>query len=408
MSIGTILKGLKIQDLSRGGNGVTREVAAAGTLGGDKPRVLFVPLTIPGDIVTVKVVAEERRFATAEVVEIESPSPDRVKAPCAVFGKCGGCTWQHVPYATQWKTKLAGALHALSRTEVKLPARAVEEFPAANPWNYRNRVQLRARPAIGPDGKTVDGVTLGYFGRRSKDLVGVSRCEIAREELNAVLEETRAEAEAMIEEKITKGEPSPEVKVEIEVLPDGTTRKAWNARHGALGFRQVNDDQNAKLQAYVRENIAEGAHFFDLYGGAGNFSYDDAARYSFVECVDTGSPEGGFEGQPENYRFFRGDVPRWLDRRTKEFEKGVFKPKGPIEVVLDPPREGLGDQSNKIAASLERLKSKKIVAVGCDPDSWARDLSRLAKHGWRVEKIAIFDLFPQTPHVESVAVLVRG
>jgi len=248
---------------------------------------------------------------------------------------------------------------------------------------------------------------MGYFGRRTKDLVGVDRCEIAREEINSVLRETRAEAKAMLEEKLKRGEPNPEVKVEIEVLPDGTTRKAWNARHGALGFRQVNDEQNAKLRSYIRENIAEGAHFFDLYGGAGNFSYDDAARYAFVECVDTGSPEGGFEGQPENFRFFRGDVPRWLDRREKEFTKGVFKPKGPIEVVLDPPREGLADQSNKIARSLDAMKARKIVAVGCDSDSWARDLSRLVKHGWRLEKVAVFDLFPQTPHVESVGVLVR-
>jgi 23S rRNA (uracil1939-C5)-methyltransferase len=396
MTIGTNVKGLKIHDLSRGGNGVAREVAAEG----EKPRVLFVPLTIPGDVVTVKVVSEDRRFATAEIVEIETPSPDRVKAPCSVFGKCGGCTWQHVPYAMQWKTKLGGALQTLSRAEVKLPASPVEEFPAANPWNYRNRVQLRARP-------TAEGTTLGYFGRRTKDLVGVERCEIAREEINSVLAETRAEADAMLEAKVKSGEKDPEVKVEIEVLADGTTRKAWNARHGSLGFRQVNDEQNQKLQAYVRENISEGAHFFDLYGGAGNFSLADAARYSFVDCVDTGSPDGIGEAQPENYRFFRGDVARWLDHRTKEFEKDTFKPKGPIEVVLDPPREGMGDEATKIATSLDRLKAKKIVAVGCDADAWARDVSRLVKHGWKLEKIAIFDLFPQTPHVESVAVLVR-
>ncbi|MBS1963618.1 MAG: class I SAM-dependent RNA methyltransferase [Bdellovibrionales bacterium] len=403
MSIGTILEGLKIQDLSRGGNGVTREAMSSKGLTGEKPRVLFVPLTIPGDVVTVKLVAEEKRFATAELVEITSPSPDRVKAPCSVFGKCGGCTWQHVPYAIQWKTKRDGALHALSRTDVKLPAAPIEEFPAEDPWHYRNRIQLRARPVEGTPGD----IDLGYFGRRSKALVDVARCEIAREELNDVLVETRAEAKKLLDEKLAKGEPSPEVKVEIDVLPDGTVRKAWNAKHGALGFRQVNDAQNEKLRAFVRASLSEGAHFFDLFGGAGNFSYDDADRYAFVECVDTGSPEGGFEGQPENYRFFKADVARWLDRRAKEFEKGVFKPKGPIEVVLDPPREGLGDFSHKIAGALDVLKATKIVAVGCDADSWARDLSRLAKYGWKLDRVAIVDLFPQTPHVESVAVLVR-
>jgi 23S rRNA (uracil1939-C5)-methyltransferase len=404
MSIGAIISGLKIHDLSRGGNGVTREVAPEGGPAG-KARVLFVPLTLPGDVVTVKIVSEDRRFATAELVSIETPAPDRQKAPCAVFGKCGGCSWQHVPYATQWKTKRDGVLHAFSRTEAALPSAPVEEFPAENPWNYRNRIQLRAR--MENDSSSPDGVTLGYFGRRSKELVGIERCEIARDELNAVLAETRAEAATMLEEKFTKSEPNAELKVEIEVLSDGTTRKAWNARHGALGFRQVNDEQNAKLQAYIRANLSEGAHFFDLYGGAGNFSLGDASRYSFVDCVDTGAPDTGVENQPENFKFFKGDVTRWLDRVAKDFEKNIFKAKGPIEVVLDPPREGLADQSLKISASLAKLGAKKLIAVGCDPDSWARDIAKLISAGWRLEKIAIFDLFPQTPHVETVGVLVK-
>ena len=402
MSIGTILKGLKVHDLSRGGNGVTREVVNSEGQAVDKPRVVFVPLTIPGDVVTVKLVSEEKRFATGEIVEIDTPSSDRIAPPCAVFGKCGGCTWQHVPYAIQWKTKRDGALHALSRTDVKLPAAAVEEFPAGNPYFYRNRVQLRARPTV--DG---DEVILGYFGRRTKDLVDVTRCEIAREEINSVLAETRAEAKTMLEDQLKRGTPAPEVKVEVEVMPDGTVRKAWNARHGALGFRQVNDEQNTKLQTFVRKNLSEGAHFLDLYGGAGNFSYADAARYAFVDCVDTGSPEGGSPEHPENFKFFRGDVPRFLERREKDFTKGVFEPKGPIEVVLDPPREGMGEHVDKIARSLDLLMARKIIAVGCDSDSWARDLSKLAKHGWKIQKIAIFDLFPQTPHVEAVAVLTK-
>lgn len=399
MNSGTILKGLRIEDLSRGGLGVAREAGpdlqdntASSPVLEKKRRVIFVPFTLPGDVVTARIISEEKRFAEAEVLEFEKHSPDRATPPCKVFGECGGCTWQHVPYALQWKTKRDGVLHALSRTGVKLPETVIEEFPAEHPWNYRNRIQLRARTSNGE-------TTLGFFGRRSRYLVSIDRCEIAREELNAVLAETLEEA---------KAKNAPETKVELEVLPDGSVRKAWNSRHGSMGFRQVNDEQNEKLRNFVREALTPGAHLFDLFGGAGNFSYDDAKRYAWVECVDFGSPEGGFEGQPENYRFFKSDVGRWLQRREKDLESGHFKPKGPLEIVLDPPREGLGDQSNKIAGALEALGAKKIVAIGCDPDSWARDLSRLEKYGWRLERFAAFDLFPQTPHIESVGVLVRG
>src|SRR5690606_5211788 len=111
---------------------------------------------------------------------------------------------------------------------------------------------------------------------------------------------------------------------------------------------------------------------------------------------------------PQTYRFYKSDVGRWLQRRQKEFEKGHFKSKGPVEAILDPPREGLGDQSHKIAGALETLGASKLVAVGCDPDSWARDLSRLEKYGWRLERFAAFDLFPQTPHIEAVGILIRS
>ncbi len=376
-----ILKGLLIQDIARGGNGVARY----------ENRVIFVPLTLPGDVVTARIVKTDKRFATAEVLEIEAPSTDRVTPPCAVFGVCGGCTWQHVPYDLQWKTKRNGALHALSRTGLRYNGR-VEEFPAAHPWTYRNRIQLRARVV------SSDEVQLGYYARGSREVVGIERCEIAREELNSRLPGIRAEA-------LKRGGES---KVELEVLPDQTVREVWDAAHGAMGFRQINDEQNDHLRAYVRANLSDGIHLLDLYGGSGNFSFADASRYAFVECVDVGSPEGGFPGQPANYRFYRSDVARWLDRRAKEAAKGLFKVKGSsVEVVLDPPREGLGDHSNKIARSLDEIGAEKIVAIGCDADSWARDMFRLSNCGWRLERVAIFDLFPQTPHVESVGVLVR-
>ncbi len=380
-----ILTNLRVNDLSRGGNGVAR----------DERRVIFIPLTMKDDVVTARIISEDKRFATAEVVEITTPSPDRVTPPCTVFGKCGGCTWQHVPYDQQWKTKRDGVAHALSRASISLDGIPLQEFSAEHPWNYRNRIQLRARPGA-----------LGYYARGSKDLVGVERCEIARPELNAVLPELRAEAEKMLGEKFKSGDPDAEVKVEIDVLPDGTVQKSWNARHAALGFRQVNDEQNEKLRGYIRERLTDGAHVLDLFGGSGNFTYDDADRYAYVECVDIGSPDGEIEGQPENYRFFQTDVARWLDRRAKDAERGYFNAKGPVEVIIDPPREGLGDVTNKIVGALESLDARKVIAVGCDADAWARDISRLIKAGWILSEVAVFDLFPQTPHIESVAVLV--
>lgn len=381
-----ILNNLRVNDLSRGGSGVAR----------DERRVIFLPLTMKGDVVTARIISEDKRFATAEVLEITEPSPDRVIPRCSVFGKCGGCTWQHVPYEQQWRTKRDGVLHALSRASVTLEGITTEEFPATNPWNYRNRVQLRATPG-----------TLGFYSRRTNDLVGIDRCEIAREELNALLPILRLEAEVKLLEKVKAGEAEPELKVEVEILPDGSIRKVWDAPHGSMGFRQVNDEQNEKLRNYVRGALADGAHVFDLYGGAGNFTYEDADRYARVECVDVGSPESALPRQPENFRFYRSDVGRWLDRRGKDFERGAFNPKGPIEVILDPPREGMGSQSDRIGEILMNLDATKIIAVGCDADAWGRDLSRFIQAGWKVSAAAFFDLFPQTPHIESVAVLIR-
>ncbi len=370
---------VEIEDLSRSGSGVARQDTPQGR------RVVFVPQTLSGDVAEVRIVREEKRFVEAELVELIQASPDRVSPKCEVFGRCGGCAWQHVPYKKQWQVKRDGVFHALARTQVSLPE-SHQEFPAENPFGYRNRIQLRGV-----------GAEVGFFSKRSRSLVAIQRCEIAREELNRVLPEIRKKG-------LEKGG---EFKVEIEVLPDGQVRESWNDRHGALGFRQVNDEQNEKLKHYVQGHIEDGAHVLDLYGGNGNLSLGLEKRVAWVDCVDVGAPRGGGPEQPPNYRFFQTDAPKWMDRRAHEFEKGVWALKGPGVAIIDPPREGLGEQQNKISRSLDLTGVQKIIAVGCDPDSFARDVARFQKQGWKIVEISIFDLFPQTPHVEAVGVLVR-
>jgi tRNA/tmRNA/rRNA uracil-C5-methylase (TrmA/RlmC/RlmD family) len=356
---------LKIDDLSRGGAGVARD---------ESGRVTFVPFTAPGDTVRVRWIEESKRYAQAELLEVIEPSPIRQKSPCPVFGRCGGCQWHHIPYELQWKTKKAGVLHALERINVSIPGE-IDSLPAEKIWNYRNRIQLRGHRD-----------ELGFYAARSHDRVAIDSCAIAREELNAALSETRAEGQKFTEP----------YKVEIEVLPDGSVRKVWNSRHAAGGFRQVHDEQNEKLRAWVSERVSKGGRVLDLFGGAGNLGAPVSLFSESVDCVDMTAPEGTEMPEFPKLRFHRSPVSKWLRK-----QKGVF-----TTAILDPPREGLADDFEQIATSLEYLRVREIVAVGCDPDSWARDLGRFVKRGWKLNRVGVLDLFPQTPHVESLGLLM--
>jgi 23S rRNA (uracil1939-C5)-methyltransferase len=368
---------LEITDLSRSGTGVAR---------GEGGRVVFVPFTAPGDLVRAKITKSDKRFSEADLLEVLRPSAIRQKPPCPVFGKCGGCQWQHIPYEMQWATKVKGALQALARVQVPVPQQ-IDELPADQIWNYRNRVQLRGFKS-----------ELGFYAARSHERVAVDSCAIARPELNAIFAETLEEGRKF---------ESP-YKVELEILPDGTTRTLWNSAHGAGGFRQVHDEQNLKLRTWVAAAITPGLHVYDLFGGSGNLGKTVAARALAVDCVDVGAPEGTqVEGLPE-LRFHRSPVAKWIvaaARSEARLERTSNPAKAPSKAsaILDPPREGLGDDHDKIVSALEALNVQEIVAVGCESDAWARDVSRLIKRGWKLERVGFLDLFPQTPHVECLA-----
>jgi 23S rRNA (uracil1939-C5)-methyltransferase len=366
---------LKVTDLSRGGAGVGRD---------SEGRVIFVPYTAPGDVCRVTIVEENKRYAQGELVEVIEPSTHRTTPRCPVFGQCGGCQWQHLPYELQWSTKLSGVGHALKRVQVEL-SRSIEEIPAERIWEYRNRIQLRGA-----------GEELGFYKAGSKMLVPIERCDIARAEINAVLPQVKLEGRL-------KKAP---FKVEIEVLPQGEVRRLWNARHSAGGFRQVHDDQNEKLKAWIKQALPSSPEvLLDLYGGSGNLSLPWVGQCREIHCVDVGVPRKRPDGLEEVFKFHRSPVRDWLLREVDRHQKEGIKWQDGV-AILDPPREGLGSEFTDIAQSLEKLGVKWLVAVGCDADAWARDMSRWVKRGWRLDRVMAIDLFPQTAHIESVGVLV--
>jgi 23S rRNA (uracil1939-C5)-methyltransferase len=389
---------LTISDLSRGGAGVARDTEG---------RVVFVPMTAPGDRVRVRLVEIEKRYAQAELLEVLEASPLRVTPRCPVFSECGGCSWQHLPYEVQFKTKVSGVLHALARVEIQADSGEFErdEFPAPTPWNYRNRIQLRGEFDRDSSTTSPSVPRLGFFARGSHQLIPIERCDITRPEINAVIPELREKGAAL----------QKDFKVEVAIDSDQQIQVAWNARHAATGFRQVFDEQNLKMKEWVSQSITRGKALLDLYGGSGNLSLAIASEMASVDCVDTSVPVLDANSDqnteiPANFRFHKSSVLTWLLRRRpqKGADRADLNPHLPRKsVILDPPREGLGREAHEIVGALVALGADEVVAVGCDPDAWAKDVARWVRQGFRLEKIAIFDFFPQTPHVESVALLRR-
>lgn len=381
---------LQITDISRSGPGVARD---------SEGRVIFVPYTAPGELARVRIIESKRpdkreskkRYAQGELLEILTPSGVRQKPRCPVFSRCGGCQWQHLPYELQWKTKKSGLEHALSRVNVKVgrtiepdsrTSVQIEDLPAEVIWEYRNRVQLRGE-------FTGERVILGFYGPKSHDVIPIERCDIARAEINDSLPATREEAKKL----------NRPFKVEIEVAEDGAVHKSWNQGHAAMGFRQVHDAQNEKLRSWVLSAITPGLPLLDLFGGSGNLSLQFIGKSPEIHCVDLSVPRVRPSHCPESFHFHRSSVVNWV----KAFqEKGGAQGKK-WSAVLDPPREGLGSDFTPILEALEKIGVVELLLVGCDVDAWARDFSRILKRGWKFKRIAALDLFPQTPHVESLA-----
>ncbi len=362
---------IEITALSRGGSGIGRDADG---------RVIFVPFSCPGDRVRVLIQQEHKRFADAKILEILTPSPHRVSPKCPVFQKCGGCEWQHLPYSLQWETKSSGVYHALERVGVNCESIPKQEFPADQIWEYRNRIQLRGFRE-----------KLGFYERKSKNIVTIDRCEIARPELNAFLPDVKNDGEKRVRE----------YKAELEVFPSGVVTISWNASHSAQGFRQVHDDQNGKLQRWVSTSLSGGPILFDLYGGSGNLSLGLRNKYSQIHCVDVGSPD--LDNQmDEGFFFHRSAVGTWLQKRKKDFMAN-----SPIDVVLDPPREGMGEDLSLIVETLKSLPVRMILSIGCETDSWARGIHRLQRAGFHLTQVGALDFFPHTHHVESLAKLER-
>ena len=362
---------IDIVDLSRGGAGFGRD---------ENGRAVFVPYTMPGDQVKVKITKAKSKFAEGYALEILKPSEQRIEAKCEVFGRCGGCQWQHIPYSQQWQTKKQGVLNALSLNKTNITCN-IDEFPAEHPWHYRNRVQLRGNIN-----------EIGFFESLSNKIVNIQHCPITHPTINT-------EIPVLLEQGKQFRKP---YKVEVNLTVDGKVEAIWNDEHASSGFRQVNDEQNEKLKNWINEHIPDDIPVLDLYGGSGNLSKPFMSDVPEIHCVDLSVPDNSL-APAKHFHFHKSSVASWLEKQvsSKSIETNEWT------ALLDPPRDALAKDGEAIVSALKKLKVNTIIFVGCKTDPWSRDLSIMIKQGWKLKHLAVFDFFPQTYHVESAAVLTR-
>ncbi len=376
---------IEIHGLAAGGDGVGR--CADG-------RVVFVPFSVPGDRLRVRLVDERKRFAHGEIDRILEASPWRTAPLCGVYGDCGGCTWQHVAYEVQLRAKAEILTDALERVGHLVLPEPVEITPSPTPYRYRGRTRVLAKAG-----------RVGYRRRRSHDLCATSRCPVLVPALDAALAELAAQ------------HPEPAEEWELVAGEDGTTRTTALRRplpeEPNLTLRVAGDRMNFSPGVFIQGNallfdaLAEtvqqaagrGELGIELFCGAGFFSMGLARGFARLVAVESeGRAVADLRRNVEGAGLANVEVVRGLAEEALERFPGADC------VVVDPPRTGLPP------ACIEALTAAapgRLVYVSCDAATLARDLARLVKGGYALAAVRGFDLFPQTPHVEAVATLVR-
>jgi len=421
---------------------------------------VFVPFVLPGEKVEATIRQEKPGFARGLVSQLIEASPDRVEARCPYFRQCGGCHYQHIPYARQLEFKAEILLETLQRI-AKIDLKSEIRLHPSPPWNNRNRTRLQVQ--------TAPEFALGYFRFGSHHFLPVRECPISSPLLNQVM--------ARLLE--LRGSNCPATVQEIELFADAADERllAWAfggreadqsnllkwaealrhelpeisgvtffpARHGYPERRLEEDESRTETKSLAQSGVnamryrtrdheyrvSAGAFFqvnrflidelvsvvtgnasgdlaLDLYAGVGLFSAVLARNFHHIL---------GVEASQTAYADFVQNVPanvKAVGARTEDYLKKDYRRsdhprrrpvrKRPDLVVLDPPRAGAG---KAVIRSLVELGAPRVRYVSCDPATLARDIGPLLAAGYRIEEAHLFDLFPETFHIESVMLLAR-
>lgn len=420
----TLISG-EIESLAFGGKGILRH----------KGKVIFIPYTAPHDRLTCRITQQHKSFSEAKIAAIESPSPQRIEPPCPYFGMCGGCQLQHIDYKGQLEYKQKSVSDALQRIG-KLDLQVEPVVPAEMRWAYRRHIALTVKPENGR-------FRIGYIADDHATFLPVTQCPIFLDPPHPLFQQVQAlahdlEAAAHNSGKLMifkqnerfflhwhfKKLPSNALRIMEKALADfpewsGCCLSTPEGRHhlghpdleltidglsiqfSPRAFLQNHPEQSMNIYKMVQSEAikAKAQKTLDLYCGIGILSLLLARQGIAVTGVEQNgeaiktAQENCARNQIACASFVKGDV--------KETAQILLKSLQPDFIIANPPREGMDP---KAVEALLAHPAEKMAYISCMPSTLARDLKLLCRK-YRMERCQPFDMFPQTGHVETVAIL---
>jgi 23S rRNA (uracil1939-C5)-methyltransferase/tRNA (uracil-5-)-methyltransferase len=384
---------------------------------GEGKWVVMVPFTLPGEKVRVRIYRNHKNFSEADLLEVLMASPHRIDPKCPLFGRCGGCQYQHLTYAEQLKWKR-------QQVEELLKYMAGVEF-TVNPvigspreFGYRSKItphfsaQPRGKEGAGDKGQGPSEVfPIGFLKQGSRfELVDVPHCDIATPEINSKLTEVRAKTH----QRLAAGEYKRDSTLLLRHAQEGVITEHDAVIHEKVGalklhflardFFQNNPFILPVFTGYARDQAAgSGAKYLvDAYCGSGLFALTCAPAFARVAGVELSATSVKFATENAaangitNATFRAGDA--------AQIFAGLDFPPAETAVIIDPPRKGC-DES--FLQQLFAFGPRAVVYVSCDPATQMRDLKGFLAAGYRLTAVQPFDLFPQTRHLECVITLIK-
>lgn len=391
-------------------------------------RAVFVPFGLPGETVRARVVFQRKNFARAELLEVLTPSPERITPRCRHFGECGGCHYQMLPYPAQLRAKEAILRDQLTRIgKIQAPP-VLPIVGAPAEWQYRNHVQFH----LDKTGKPGFISALGAATGSTEAVVPISECFLPEAALDAVWPTLEFEPGAPIQRVALRSGVNedlmiileadeteiPELEIEADIsvvhqVEDETLILAGNDylvcevlgrpfKVSAASFFQVNTAMAGKMVEHLLANlpIRPTSTLLDVYCGAGLFSAFLAPKVARVIGIES-APSSCADFETNLDEFENVELYEGLAEEVLPGLQALDGAQAERLMIVDPPRAGL--EKTALDAILA-LQPSTLAYVSCDPATLARDAARLIAGGYRLKQVTPFDLFPQTYHLESISI----